>query len=148
MIELWNELTGWLGPWFWWLAAISAVMVVLGTLLLPFVIIRMPADYFLRDESPSRWSHDHPAARLAIRVGRNVLGVALVLAGIIMLVTPGQGLLTILAGLWLVDLPRKREIERRIVAMPLVLKTLNLIRRKARKPPLAAPTRQPKETAS
>lgn len=38
-------------------------------------------------------------------IGRNLLGWLLVLAGFIMLFTPGQGLLTMLAGLALADWP-------------------------------------------
>lgn len=41
----------------------------------------------------------HPALRLARVAG----GVILILAGLVMLVTPGQGLLTILLGLWVMS---------------------------------------------
>ncbi len=136
LAERWNAVVDLVGPWFWWLAAISGLLVIAGGLLLPVLIIRMPADYFLHDESPLPWNHRHPAARAAIRCARNLLGAVLLLAGVVMLVTPGQGLLTILAALSLVEFPGKRRWERRIVATPFLLRTLNAIRRKARKPPL------------
>ncbi len=53
-----------------------------------------------------------------------------------MLMTPGQGLLTILVGLVLTDFPGKHKIEQKLIAMPKVLSSLNWIRAKAKKPPL------------
>ena len=53
-----------------------------------------------------------------------------------MLFVPGQGLFTIFIGLILSNYPGKYYIERRIVAMPKILKTINWLRRKTNKPPL------------
>lgn len=65
-----------------------------------------------------------------------MLGSFLVLAGVVMLFTPGQGVLTLLLGLSLVDFPGKRTLERRIVQRPTVLKLVNHMRAKADRPPL------------
>ena len=67
---------------------------------------------------------------------RNALGAVLLAAGIAMLVLPGQGLLTILLGLMLVDFPGKRRAERALVARPNVFEALNWLRAKAGRPPL------------
>jgi hypothetical protein len=139
LLTLWDAVSAWVGPWFWWLTAASAVMLVGTALLLPVLIIRMRPDYFVGDEPPTEWSHQHPAVRLAIRIGRNIAGAVLLAAGIVMLVTPGQGMLSILAGISLLDVPGKRRLERRLVQLPYVLAALNAIRRKARRPPLLAP---------
>ena len=56
--------------------------------------------------------------------------------GILMLVLPGQGLLTILVGLMLSDYPGKFKLEKRIIKTNLVLKTINWYRTKSNIPPL------------
>jgi hypothetical protein len=53
-----------------------------------------------------------------------------------MLFLPGQGLLTMITGLLLIDYPGKFRLERKIVNTPAVLKSLNWLRAKAKKPPL------------
>ena len=58
------------------------------------------------------------------------------MAGIIMLALPGQGILTILVGLMLVDFPGKYGAERWVVGQRSVLKGINWIRTKSGKPRL------------
>ena len=53
-----------------------------------------------------------------------------------MLFTPGQGILSILMGLSLLNVPGKRSMERRIVGNPVVLRTLNAVRARAGRQPL------------
>jgi hypothetical protein len=67
---------------------------------------------------------------------KNVVGIVLLMAGIVMLFTPGQGILTILLGLSFVDFPGKRGLERRIVGNPVVLDKINSLRARANRPPL------------
>ena len=55
---------------------------------------------------------------------------------ILMLVLPGQGLLTILVGLMLSDYPGKFKLRKRIIKTNLVLKTINWYRTKSNIPPL------------
>lgn len=118
-----------------WLGVASAVMFV-GTLVaLPIAVSRIPEDYFAHDRRERRDTR-HPLLRLALRVSKNVLGAVFVLAGIAMLVLPGQGILTILIGLGLLDFPGKYRLERKLVSRPAVLRSLNWIRRKAGRPPL------------
>jgi hypothetical protein len=59
-----------------------------------------------------------------------------VISGIIMLVLPGQGILTIVIGLTLVDFPGKYRIESAIVRHATVRRAIDWIRQKANKPPL------------
>ena len=61
---------------------------------------------------------------------RNSLGLLLLLAGIAMLMLPGQGLLTMLIGLCLMDFPGKRRLLERVVQNPHVRRGLNWVRRK------------------
>jgi hypothetical protein len=60
-----------------------------------------------------------------------LLGVALSLPGV-----PGQGLITILIGVMLLDFPGKRELERKIISRPAVLSNVNKLRNKFSRPPL------------
>lgn len=118
----------------WWLFVVSLVSLGLCALLLPVIVLRLPADYFAsaRDRQPS----PRTAVAWLLRLGKNLLGVLLVLAGIAMLLLPGQGLLTILIGLMLINFPGKRALERRIVGRPSILKLLNGMRARRALPPL------------
>jgi hypothetical protein len=53
-----------------------------------------------------------------------------------MLVLPGQGILTMLIGISLVDFPGKRQLERKLIGQPAVLNTINRVREKFGQPPL------------
>ena len=49
----------------------------------------------------------------------------LIIGGMLMLVLPGQGLFTILIGLMLSNYPGKFYIEKKFIAIPNILKTIN-----------------------
>jgi hypothetical protein len=110
----------------------SVALAVLSLLALPFLLTRIPADYFYGPR------HAAPAggARWVGRLLKNVLGGALLLAGIAMLVLPGQGILTILAAFVFLDFPGKRRLEQRLIARPRVLKAINHLRARTGHPPL------------
>ena len=123
----------------WWGGALSILMCV-GTLVaLPLVVARLPADYFRRDHHATRHHTPSAARRLLGLFGKNLLGIVLVCTGVAMLVFPGQGLLTMLIGLMLIDFPGKRALEQRLVRLPTVLRALNWMRAKAHRPPLEPP---------
>ena len=123
-----------------WLAAIAAVVVLIGFLVLPAVVLQLPQDYFVRDRRvPVRHVRRHPLLWWMVTVLKNLLGLVLVAAGIAMLVLPGQGLLTILMGLGLMNFPGKYAFERWIFGRPAVASTLNRLRSAAGRPPLTIP---------
>jgi hypothetical protein len=100
----------------------------------------MPADYFVTAKPPPEsWRGHHPVLRVAILAVKNAFGGLLVLAGLAMLVLPGQGLLTILIGLMLVDFPGKRRLEMLIVRRRPIHRAIDWIRRRAHQPPLQLP---------
>jgi UPF0716 family protein affecting phage T7 exclusion len=76
---------------------------------------------------------------LAIRVAKNLLGLVLFVAGSVMLLLPGQGILTMLAGLTLIEFPGKRSLELSLVRRERVRKTLDWVRRKFGGEPLQVP---------
>jgi putative transmembrane protein PGPGW len=100
-------------------------------------LLTIPADYFTHEHQPlERWRDLHPVLRRILILGKNALGAMLVVAGIVMLFTPGQGVLSILLGVSLLDFPGKRAIERRIVQRPSVLRLVNAMRARANRPEL------------
>jgi len=116
----------------WWLAA-SAMITFIATLIaVPILIVRIPTDYFLRKKLRSRpWANHHPAIRAMLMIGKNLLGYIFVVAGLIMLVLPGQGIFTILIGVMLLNFPGKYQLEQWIVARRPVLHSINWLRRRA-----------------
>lgn len=121
----------------WALGAASIVMLVLSALVIPVIIIRLPADFYSRHERrDDRFLPARPVLRMVVLLAKNTVALVLLLAGIAMLVLPGQGILTILAGLALANFPGKRALELRIMRSPVVLNSANWIRRRAGREPL------------
>jgi hypothetical protein len=117
--------------------ALWCLSIVITVVAVRYYLIWIPPDHFARGHKPfDVWRTSHPAIRWTLLVLKNAIGVVLILAGVIMLVTPGPGWLGILIGLALVDLPGKRAVERRIVERPAILHLVNRIREKAGHPPL------------
>ena len=119
------------------------VGIFLASLALSFgaiavVMLKIPANYFsshyVQDFLPnSRW-----IVRWGAVVLKNILGVLLIGLGILLSLpgVPGQGILTILLGLIMLDIPGKRPLEARIIKRPAVLAAINGLRAKYNKPPL------------
>ena len=122
----------------WWLAA-SSVILFLGTLaLVPYLVVRIPRDYF-RGEARERPepAPRRPLIRMTLLVIKNVVGVVLMVAGIAMLVLPGQGIVTIVVALTLLDFPGKFRLERWLVTREPVFRAINWLRQRRGYPPLA-----------
>ena len=117
---------------------ISSVFIFLISILgISWFVAQIPEDYFLPSKrQASKWQKQKPILRLVVVVGKNILGLSLIIGGMLMLVLPGQGLLTIVTGLLLVNYPGKYRLEQKLVSMPSIYKALNWIRFKAKKPPL------------
>jgi len=121
----------------WWFGSASIVVFFLGLLIVPIVVLRIPADYFDHPRRPaSRWAGQHPVVRGMVRVVGNILGCAFLLAGLAMLLLPGQGLLTILIGFLVLDFPGKYRWEKWLLRRRLVLRPVNALRRRAGRAPL------------
>ena len=118
--------------------AVLSVITFIGTLVaIPILVIHIPEDYFRPEKRlPVSSRINHFGLRLSFLILKNLLGLLFVLAGIAMLVLPGQGLLTILIGLMLMNFPGKYTLERRIVMQKHIFKAINQIRAKADRPPI------------
>ncbi len=123
-----------------WLGGASAALLVVTPAVLAIVVAKLPEDYFTQDRrDPAHRGRKYPVFWSVIAIAKNLLGVVLILAGLAMILLPGQGVLTILIGLALTNFPGKFALERRIVQRPSVSSALNRIRHLAGRPPLLIP---------
>lgn len=137
------------GSWLVGLAILSVVTLVGSALLIPWVVARVPADYFSRPHARALpWEDKHPLVRALLILGKNLLGLVLILAGILMLVLPGQGILTIIAGIALMDFPGRHALVHRLATRKPVLKSMNWIRKRAGREPLVVIPRAARDLAS
>ncbi|MCO6045970.1 hypothetical protein NG895_18885 [Aeoliella sp. ICT_H6.2] len=119
-----------------WLVAGSVVMFFGTLLLVPVIVVRIPQDYFAHEHRPQQtWMPNHPVLRLFVIFVKNSLGAVLLLVGVALLVLPGQGILTMLIGLMLMDFPGKYRLEKWLVRKGPTLRGLNWLRRKAGREP-------------
>jgi hypothetical protein len=102
------------------------------------VMVKIPENYFsshyVQDFLPgSPW-----IVRWGAVIAKNVFGIFLIGLGIILSLpgVPGQGILTILLGLIMMDIPGKRPLEAWIIKRPAVLSAVNNFRARYNKPPL------------
>ncbi|SFV86853.1 hypothetical protein MNB_SUP05-SYMBIONT-4-1067 [hydrothermal vent metagenome] len=106
---------------------ISAVVFIVSLLIMPWLLGKVPVNYFTQCEQCK--------SNIFTMVFKNIVGLVLLLSGIVMLVTPGQGVVTILLGLFLMEFPGKRTLELKLIDNETTFKTLNWLRSKAGKLP-------------
>lgn len=119
------------------LTVLSLVFFVGSLIAIPFILVRLPADFF-DVRVPRRWMEDHhPVLRVLGHVLKNVIGAIFLFVGFLMLFLPGQGILTMLIGVTMLDFPGKRKLEAKMIGQPTVLSAINSMREKFGKPPLS-----------
>jgi hypothetical protein len=124
----------------WWIFAGSIAFVLLTPLAAAWAIVRLPVDYFTqRKRKPLSTWEERPVLRPLFLVAKNLLGLVFIIAGIAMLILPGQGLLTMLVGVVLVDFPGKFRLQRWMATRPPVWRSLNWLRKRAHRPELQRP---------
>jgi hypothetical protein len=122
----------------WWIVIASAVMLFAALVAVPLLVVRIPTDYFAHPHrSDAAWIRKHPWLRLVWLIAKNALGCALLVLGALMLVLPGQGLLTLLIAVALLDFPGKFRLQRWVVTRRGVTESISWIRKKAGRDPLA-----------
>ncbi len=110
---------------------VGSAAMFLGTLAaIPLILVRVPDDWFVRPRS---------ARSLPLRIARAALGLGLVVLGVAMLVLPGQGVLTILVGLGVLDIPFKHRVVTRLLSNPKVRGAIDRLRHKAGRGSLELP---------
>ncbi|CAC9566570.1 hypothetical protein BPUTSESOX_1003 [uncultured Gammaproteobacteria bacterium] len=109
---------------------ISGIVFVVSLLAMPFLLGKIPVDYFSQSNQCKR------DCNFVVATIKNLVGLVLLLAGIIMLVTPGQGIISILLGLFLMEFPGKRKLELKLISNDTTFQAINWLRNKAGAPPL------------
>jgi hypothetical protein len=103
------------------------------------LLVRLPPDFLV---AASTRRLDRADLRTFLRrLLRHALGVLLILIGLVLMLpgVPGQGLLTIIAGLFISELPGTRRLLRGLLRRPRVLAAVNRLRARYRHPPLEEP---------
>jgi hypothetical protein len=115
-----------------WLAATALTIAAAAA-----IVVRLPPSYFCEDDA----HHAARSWRSPRGFGRNVLGLALIVLGLLLSIpgVPGQGLLTLLIGLMLVDFPGRRRAEKALARRRGILAAMNRIRARFGHAPLLPP---------
>ena len=135
-MRMFSAIWHWLltiSPRMWYGVGVVSFVFFMGSLLaLPWIVARLPVNYFRHDTDPQplRTFRDWTRAIL-----KNLVGAILLVMGIAMLVLPGQGVLTILIGLSLLDFPGRRACQHRLLTRPQIFAALNWLRTHRHQPP-------------
>ena len=133
LVQFWESLT-------WGRIALGLSFTVITIIasygLIVIGMVKIPADYFSSTYVKEINLDNHFSIRWAAFIIKNFIGFLLVIAGIIMIFTPGPGVPTILLGLIMMDIPGKRPLEARLIQRPMVLSAVNDLRARYNKPPL------------
>ena len=122
-----------------WSVVLSIIMIVLAMLIIPIRIILLPQDYLLKKDD--RTPFLTKLANKPYLIFKNLLGILLILAGIAMLILPGQGVIVLIIGLSLMNIPAKHRLMLRMMGHPRILRAINRLRSRANKPQLETPGR-------
>jgi hypothetical protein len=118
---------------FFWLGIMSILTIIASIVLVPLFIKHIPIDYFTNSKYHQIKLNN--AYNIAKFILRNILGLLLIIAGIIMLLTPGKGIISIIIGLFLMQFKGKYKLEKKLIQNDATFKTLNWIREKTNKKP-------------
>ena len=119
-------------------AAIFVGSFFINLAIVSFILVKLPADHFKQDRKRKFMAGSHPALRVLAMIGKNLGGVLLVALGVVLSLpgVPGQGLLTILLGIMLLDFPGKDRLEQKLLSRPSIVNAINGLRGRFGKPPL------------
>jgi hypothetical protein len=124
-------------PLLWTLGVISLVTFCASLLIIPWLVVRIPVDYFAEKKRHFVSFRDHhPVLRIILLVLKNLAGVVFIILGVGMLVLPGQGLLTILLGIIFLNFPGKYRLERWFIRLRHVHRAVDWLRRRSGRKPL------------
>lgn len=135
LADLWSKLT-------WGSIFLGAGLFIFSLAVsfaaIALVMVKVPPTYFSVHHRREFLPNSSWFVRWGAVVLKNVLGVFLVVLGILLSLpgVPGQGILTILLGLIMLDIPGKRPLEAKIIQRPAVLSAVNKLRARYSKPPL------------
>lgn len=118
---------------FFILGIFSALRFFCSLALVPWIMLRIPANYFSEPQRVpalgSNWPH---LIRWTFILLKNAAGILILLVGIAMLILPGQGLMTVLIALILIDFPGKYRLQCSVIRR----KAVNWLQKRGRREPL------------
>jgi len=121
------------------LAMRSGITLLLGIGGVMVALVMIPGNFFSKNrKTPQRQASRPKAQRIALKVAKNVVGTAFLVLGIVMTLplVPGPGIVVLLLGVTLVDVPGKRRFQRYLISRPMVLKPVNKLRALCHRPKL------------
>jgi len=131
---------------FWWIGILSMATFVGTLIIIPILVVRIPADYFKHEkQKPDHFYRRYSFIGILVLALKNLLGLIFIIAGLAMLLLPGQGIITILIGIMMLNFPGKFALQLRIVQRPTVLRAINWMRTKTNRPALKVPKSSPPE---
>jgi hypothetical protein len=122
------------------LGIVSGVFFIGTLIVVPILVVRLPDDYFMKSHERTWLQNRRPVLRVTAYVIKNLIGCVFLLAGLAMLVLPGQGILPMLIGISLMDFQGQQKLQRKLIGQPAVLRTINRIRQKFDRNPLVVQT--------
>ncbi len=118
------------------LASVSASLLVVTIVAAPWAVSRLPSNYLLqrleRNSKQGIWYS-------LTSVSRALLGFLVTLLGLVMLITPGPGVIMLLLGISIAEFPGKNRLLIYLATRPNVLSSLNWMRKRHGKPPFIHP---------
>ena len=126
-----------------WRSVLIGASIFVGSFLInlaivSIILVKLPANHFSKSRKTKFWSGPRPWLHAAKVIGKNIAGVLLVALGIVLSLpgVPGQGLLTVLLGVMLLDFPGRHRLEQKLLSKPSIVNTINRLRGRFGKPPL------------
>ena len=120
-------------------ATLSGVGLLAFAIVTPWLIVWMPEDYFSNPQRYNWLGRKPTIIRVPVRIIKNLLAIALVIAGVILFLTPASGLFPMLLGVVLADVPGKPKLQRWILCRKTVRKSMNWLRGKFHRKPVQMP---------
>ncbi len=118
-----------------WLGIVSTITFFLSLLIIPWIVCKLDDDFFLHLHEHKKMEDQHPVIFILLRILRYSFGAILLVAGLLMLFLPGQGLLTIILGISLLDFPGKQKAIDGLLHLHPLQNGLNWIREKGAESP-------------
>ena len=126
-----------------WRSVLLGALIFVGTFfinlgIVSFILVKIPANHFSKTRKTKFWSGPHPMLHAAGVVGKNIGGLLLVAVGVVLSLpgVPGQGLLTVLLGIMLLDFPGKHRMEQKLLSRPSIVNAINKLRARFGEKPL------------
>ena len=119
-------------------AAIFLVSFFANLGIVSLILVKIPANHFSKSRKTKFWAGPRPWLHAAKVIGKNIGGVLLVALGVVLSLpgVPGQGLLTVLLGIMLLDFPGRHRLEQKLLSKSSILSSINKLRGRFGKKPL------------